>query len=131
MPRREPHQQKSVPAVEQAGARGKDGGNEREHGLSIEETYVRVKGQDRYLYRAVDATGATVDFFLSATREAAAAQRFLSQALTENHPSHPASRQGRQARRSAAGQRKARSPQRIEAGPSAPDTAAPQEPAGP
>ena len=115
----------------QAGAGVKGGENDREHELRIEETYVRVKGEDRYLYRAVDATGATIDVFLSATRDAAAAQRFLSQALSENHPSHPASRQGRQARRLAAGPRKARSPKRIEAGPSAPGVAAPQEPAGP
>ena len=40
-----------------------------------------------YLYRAVDSTGATVDFLLSAKRDAAAAQRFLAKALGgENHP---------------------------------------------
>src|SRR5438552_2870105 len=41
----------------------------------VDETYVRVKGKWVYLYRAVDSTGATVDFLLSAKRDAAAAQR--------------------------------------------------------
>jgi transposase, IS6 family len=48
---------------------------------------VRVKGQWVYLYRAVDSSGATIDFLLSAKRDAATAQRFLSKALScENHP---------------------------------------------
>src|ERR1700676_2777557 len=52
-----------------------------------EETYVRVKGKWVYLYRAVDSTGATIDFLLSAKRDAAAAERFLAKALGgENHP---------------------------------------------
>src|SRR6202035_4879614 len=32
----------------------------------VDETYIRVKGQWVYLYRAVDSTGATIDFLLSA-----------------------------------------------------------------
>jgi IS6 family transposase len=36
-----------------------------------DETYVRVKGKWMYLYRAVDSTGATIDFLLSAKRDAA------------------------------------------------------------
>ena len=32
----------------------------------IDETYIRIKGQDRYLYRAVDSTGQTIDFLLTA-----------------------------------------------------------------
>jgi transposase, IS6 family len=40
-----------------------------------------------YLYRAVDSTGATIDFLLSAKRDAEAAGRFLTKALGgENHP---------------------------------------------
>jgi transposase-like protein len=40
-----------------------------------------------YLYRAVDSSGATIDFLLSAKRDAATAQRFLTKALGgENHP---------------------------------------------
>ena len=33
-------------------------------GWRLDETYVRVKGKWRYLYRAVDSTGATLDFLL-------------------------------------------------------------------
>jgi IS6 family transposase len=53
----------------------------------VDETYVRVKGQWRYLYRAVDSSGATLDFLLSAKQDAEAAKRFLTKALgRENHP---------------------------------------------
>jgi len=44
----------------------------------VDETYIRVKGKWVYLYRAVDSTGATIDFLLSAKRDAAAAERFLA-----------------------------------------------------
>src|SRR5919112_634393 len=43
----------------------------------VDETYVKVKGKDRYLYRAVDSTGQTIDFLLTARRDAEAAQRFF------------------------------------------------------
>ena len=52
-----------------------------------DETYVRVAGKWTYLYRAVDSTGATIDFLLSARRDAAAAKRFLQTALRS--PGHP------------------------------------------
>ena len=53
----------------------------------MDETYVRVKGKWRYLYRAVDSTGATLDFLLSAKQDAAAAKRFLAKVLGgANHP---------------------------------------------
>jgi IS6 family transposase len=53
----------------------------------VDETCIRVKGKWVYLYRAVDSTGATIDFLLSAKRDAAAAERFLAKALGgENHP---------------------------------------------
>src|SRR5258708_3350829 len=53
----------------------------------MDETYVRVKGKWRYLYRAVDSSGATLDFLLSAKQDAAAAKRFLAKALGgANHP---------------------------------------------
>src|SRR5271165_2659757 len=46
-----------------------------------------VKGKWRYLYRAVDSTGATLDFLLSAKQDEAAAKRFLVKALGRaNHP---------------------------------------------
>jgi hypothetical protein len=52
-------------------------------------TYIRVKGKWVYLYRAVDSTGATIDFLLSAKRDTVAAKRFLAKALGgANHP-HP------------------------------------------
>ena len=38
---------------------------------------LKVRGQDRYLYRAVDSTGQTIDFLLTARRDAASAKRFF------------------------------------------------------
>ena len=43
----------------------------------VDETYVRVKGRWTYLYRAVDSCGQTIDFLLSAKRDAGAAKRFF------------------------------------------------------
>src|ERR1035438_9473098 len=43
----------------------------------VDETYIKVKGKERYLYRAVDSTGQTIDFLLTAKRDAAAAKRFF------------------------------------------------------
>jgi transposase-like protein len=42
-----------------------------------DETYIKIKGQWVYLYRAVDRAGRTVDFFLSKRRDIAAAKRFF------------------------------------------------------
>jgi DDE domain len=39
----------------------------------IDETYIKVKGEDKYLYRALDSTGQTIDFLLTAKRDTAAA----------------------------------------------------------
>jgi transposase-like protein len=47
----------------------------------VDETYIKVRGKDRYLYRAVDSTGQTIDFLLTAKRDAAGAKRFLCKAL--------------------------------------------------
>jgi putative transposase len=47
----------------------------------MDETYIKVKGQWRYLYRAVDKTGQTVDFLLTEERDEQAAQRFLTKAI--------------------------------------------------
>ena len=47
----------------------------------VDETYVKVRGQWTYLYRAVDNFGNTIDFYLSPTRNAKAAKRFLGKAL--------------------------------------------------
>ena len=53
----------------------------------VDETCVRVKGRWCYLYRAIDSTGATIDFVLSGLRDAATAKRLFRKALTD--PSHP------------------------------------------
>ena len=55
----------------------------------VDETYVRVGGQWRYLYRAVDGTGQTIDFMLSATRDKQAARRFFRRALGRANTRHP------------------------------------------
>src|SRR5262250_1222623 len=47
----------------------------------MDETYIQVKGQWRYLYRAVDKQGQTIDFLLSEQRDEEAALRFLKKAI--------------------------------------------------
>src|SRR5450755_5048343 len=44
----------------------------------LDETYIKIRGEDRYWYRAVDKQGHTVDFLLTAKRDRRAAQRFLA-----------------------------------------------------
>jgi transposase, IS6 family len=55
-----------------------------------DETYIKVQGKDKYLYRAVDSTGQTIDFLLTAKRDAAAAKRFFRKALSS--PGNPVPR---------------------------------------
>lgn len=43
----------------------------------LDETYIKVKGEWRYLYRAVDKHGHTIDFLLTEQRDKEAALRFL------------------------------------------------------
>jgi transposase-like protein len=50
----------------------------------MDETYVKVKGQWKYLYRAVDKQGNTVDFLLRAHRDKAAARRYFEKAIDRN-----------------------------------------------
>jgi putative transposase len=50
----------------------------------MDETYVKVKGVWKYLYRAVDKAGATVDFLLTAKRDRKAALRFLRKAFGQH-----------------------------------------------
>jgi transposase-like protein len=53
----------------------------------VDETYVRVKGRWCYLYQAIDSAGATIDFLLSALRDADAAKRLFRNALSDlSHP---------------------------------------------
>ncbi len=47
----------------------------------VDETYIKVKGKWKYLYRAVDKEGNTIDFYLSSTRNTKAAKLFLNKAL--------------------------------------------------
>jgi transposase, IS6 family len=47
----------------------------------VDETYIKVKGAQKCLYRAVDSTGQTIDFMLSAKRDARAARRFSRNTL--------------------------------------------------
>src|SRR5215813_1436330 len=56
----------------------------------VDETYIKVKGQDKYLYRAVDSTGQTIEFLLAAKWDAAAAKRFFRKALSS--PGNPVPR---------------------------------------
>src|SRR5262245_10487513 len=47
----------------------------------MDETYNKIKGAWRYLYRAVDQCGQTIDFLLTEQRDERAAMRFLTQAI--------------------------------------------------
>jgi len=51
------------------------------HRWRMDETYIRVRGQWKYLYRAVDSAGQTIDFLLTARRDVAAALRFFRKAI--------------------------------------------------
>ena len=53
----------------------------------VDETYSKVKGQEKYLYRAVDSTGQTIAFLLTAKRDKAAAGRFFRRVFSA--PSNP------------------------------------------
>ena len=55
----------------------------------VDETCVRVKARWMYLYRAVDSGGRTIDFLLSARRDAEAAKRFFRKALGRPHTVNP------------------------------------------
>jgi transposase-like protein len=50
----------------------------------MDETYIKVRGQWKYLYRAVDRDGDTVDFLFTAPRDRAAARRFLERAIGQH-----------------------------------------------
>jgi transposase-like protein len=55
----------------------------------VDETYIKVKGKWKYLYRAVDSSGKTIDFMLSAKRDRRAAKRFFRKALKMFHTPSP------------------------------------------
>ena len=55
----------------------------------VDETYILVKGKQKYLYRAVDSQGNTLDFLLTAKRDALAAKRFFRKTLKAIHTQTP------------------------------------------
>ena len=55
----------------------------------MDKTYIKVKGQWRYLYRAVDFEGNTIDFYLSKSRNHTDAKRFFKKALRSFHVLKP------------------------------------------
>ncbi|MGG6265581.1 IS6 family transposase [Leptolyngbya sp. AN03gr2] len=55
----------------------------------VDGTYIEVKGEWKYLYRAVDSAGNTLDFMLSAKRDGKAATRFFRKVLKAHHSQTP------------------------------------------
>ncbi len=55
----------------------------------VDETYIEVKGEWKYLYRAVDSAGNTLDFMLSAKRDGKAAARFFRKVLKAPYTQKP------------------------------------------
>ena len=51
----------------------------------MDETYIKIKGTYKYLYRAVDKEGNTIDFLLTAKRDKTAAMRFFKKAINSNY----------------------------------------------
>ncbi len=51
----------------------------------MDETYIKVKGEWKYFYRAVDKEGNTIDFLLTEKRDKTAALRFLKKAIKSNN----------------------------------------------
>jgi len=74
--------QKFTPQLEAAFRKGK----KRQVGKSwrMDETYIKIKGQWKYLYRAVDKDGQTIDFLLTARRDKKAALRFFKKAVRQH-----------------------------------------------
>ena len=62
--------------------------NRRKRGVSsrwhVDETYIKVRGEWMYLYRAIDSLGDTVEFFFSEHRDLPAAKRFVRKALARH-----------------------------------------------
>jgi transposase, IS6 family len=55
----------------------------------VDETYIKVKGAWKYLYRTIDSEGNTLEFMLSAKRDKKAAKRFFFKALKAKHNQQP------------------------------------------
>jgi len=74
--------QKFTPQLEAAFRKGHQrpvGGSWR-----MDETYIKINGQWKYLYRAVDKAGQTIDFLLTAHRDKKAALRFFNKAIRQH-----------------------------------------------
>ncbi|SUC36052.1 Integrase core domain [Providencia rustigianii] len=71
-----------IPLIGNAAKRYKRPVSQKWH---IDETYIKIKGEWRYLYLSVDSQGNTVDFLLTKYRDIAAAKRFFKQAISQ-HP---------------------------------------------
>ena len=54
----------------------------------VDETYVKVAGQWRYVYRAIDQFGQVVDVLVSPRRDAKAARRFFQRAISVAKVTH-------------------------------------------
>ena len=55
----------------------------------MDETYIKIKGKNAYLYRAVDSKGKTIDFYVSEHRDKVAARKFFKKALNAKHTIRP------------------------------------------
>src|SRR5208337_3075451 len=55
----------------------------------MDETYLKIKGENAYLYRAVDSQGKTIDFLVSERRDKEAAKKFFRKALQAIHNQQP------------------------------------------
>jgi len=55
----------------------------------LDETYLKIKGKNAYLYRAVDSNGNTIDFFVSKHRAKDAAKKFFKKSLQAQHNQKP------------------------------------------
>ncbi len=55
----------------------------------MDETYIKIKGKNAYLYRAVDSSGKTIDFLVSEKRDKATARKFFKKALNAKHTQRP------------------------------------------
>jgi len=55
----------------------------------MDEIHLKIKGENAYLYRAVDSEGKTIDFFVSEHRDKDAAKNFFKKALKAIHNQQP------------------------------------------
>ncbi|HEU0021494.1 MAG TPA: IS6 family transposase [Dehalococcoidia bacterium] len=78
--------QKYAPELEQ---RCKPHPKQTNDSWRVDETYIKVKGQWMYLYRAIDSAGNTLEFLLSENRDTQTAKRFFRKALEAPHVMTP------------------------------------------